>query len=118
MGIEYLFNQTLFTLHKLKSRNYMGSITCPDKAKLGWRHASYVPFVFGNHCEPWWSRDVIFIVSKLLNKQMIGIEWGTGTSTLWLAAHSNFTLAMEHDRAWQHGIMNISKSLHRNNLLV
>ena len=93
-SIEYVFNNTIHTLHKLKSRNYIESMICPNAAKLGWRHSSYVPFIFGNHCEPWWSRDAVYILSKLLNKNMIGIEWGTGSSSLWLSMLSNFTIAM------------------------
>eukprot|EP01083_Nonionella_stella_P098798 277916_1 len=116
--IEYLFNNTIHTLHQLKGKNYMESMICPDVAKMGWRHASYVPFIFGNHCEPWWARDAVFIISKLLNKNMFGIEWGAGVSSLWLAMLANFTVVMEHDKLWQNGVKEIAQKLDIRNLLI
>eukprot|EP01084_Bolivina_argentea_P208216 355088_1 len=116
--IEYLFNNTIHKLHKMKGNNYMESMICPNIAKLGWRHGSYVPYIFGNHCEPWWARDAVYIMSKLLNKQMIGIEYGTGISSIWLSMLTKYVIAMEHDKIWQIGVNNITKKLNVNNLLV
>lgn len=115
-SLESLFNHTIHTLYTLKARNYMESYSCPTIVHLGWRSGRYVPFMFGNHCEPWISRDAIYILSKILNKEMTLIEYGSGTSTIWLSTFVGFVVSSEDHPQWISNIKNSSQYLNINNI--
>jgi hypothetical protein len=51
---------------------------------------------------PWWTFDAIDEVERFLaaHPRARTFEWGSGVSTLWLAAHGAQVTSVEHDRAW------------------
>eukprot|EP01084_Bolivina_argentea_P138432 243707_1 len=106
--IERLFNNSIATLHTLKSHNYIEAMHCPSISKIGWRAPGYTPFIHGNDCEPWWARDAVYILSHILNKNMNAIEYSSGASTLWLSLHVKHLISMESSRIWFNRIVNIT----------
>ncbi len=106
--IEKLFNNSIKTLHTLKSRNYIEVMNCPTKSQIGWRAEGYTPFIFGTACEPWWSRDAVYILSHILNKDMNAIEYSMGASTLWLSMFVKDLISMEHIRDWFNIMVNLT----------
>ena len=113
---EYILNQTIKTLYAFKYKNFMNTMICNNIAKLGWRTKGFTPFITGNKCEPWWSRDIVYVISKLLNKNMKVLEYGSGTSTLWMSLFSKHILSMEGNKGWVDGLKNISNSLSIKNI--
>lgn len=49
---------------------------------------------------PWITPPIVFALEKLLNKDMIGYEFGSGRSTRFYAERMKHIYAIEHDEAW------------------
>lgn len=53
-----------------------------------------------NPDHPWLTPQAIWILDTWLTKDDIGIEWGSGKSTLWFAKRVKQLLSIEHDPVW------------------
>jgi predicted O-methyltransferase YrrM len=49
---------------------------------------------------PWLSARAIQLLSRLLRSDDVGLEWGSGRSTAWLARHISHLTSVEHDPEW------------------
>jgi predicted O-methyltransferase YrrM len=49
---------------------------------------------------PWLTKNANQILASYLQDSDIGLEFGSGRSTLWLAKHSQRLTSVEHDKAW------------------
>lgn len=50
--------------------------------------------------DPWLTSEATKFLDGWLRKSHAGLEWGTGRSTIWIAARVGRLLAVEHDRGW------------------
>jgi predicted O-methyltransferase YrrM len=57
-----------------------------------------------NPGQPWLTRTMIRILESLLVETDHGLEWGSGRSTLWLAARVARLTSVEHDAGWAHRV--------------
>jgi predicted O-methyltransferase YrrM len=55
-------------------------------------------FRYSDH--PWLTQQTNQILSTLLRPQDVGLEWGSGRSTLWFAKHIKHLTSVEHDETW------------------
>lgn len=55
---------------------------------------------------PWINRQAISILSYLLKPSDVGLEWGSGRSTLWFARRLAKLTSVEHDAIWHINIKN------------
>ena len=62
---------------------------------------------------PWICQDAIQILDNWLKPTDIGLEWGTGRSTIWLASKVTHIISVEHDPNWAETVM---KKLHDHGL--
>lgn len=55
---------------------------------------------------PWWTYAAIDYVDEHLRRHLGArvFEWGSGASTVWLAARADEVTAIEHDEAWAHAM--------------
>jgi len=60
----------------------------------------YKIFNFLYHKRPWTSPGSILFFEKALNKNMIGLEYGSGNSTLFFAIKFNKLISIEHNSEW------------------
>jgi hypothetical protein len=49
---------------------------------------------------PWLNAQANHILDGMLRKNDVALEWGSGRSTRWIAAHVGQLTSVEHDRAW------------------
>lgn len=63
---------------------------------------------------PWLTKDAVLILDKLLNQDDIGLEFGSGRSTVWFAKKINHLISIEHDKFW---FLKIKEKLENNNLI-
>lgn len=63
---------------------------------------------------PWLTKDAVLILDKLLNQDDIGLEFGSGRSTLWFAKKINHLISIEHDNFW---FSKIKEKLENSNLI-
>jgi protein-L-isoaspartate O-methyltransferase len=49
---------------------------------------------------PWWPLEAISAVNSELNKEMSVLEFGSGSSTLWLALRVKNVVSREHNEEW------------------
>lgn len=61
---------------------------------------NYKIFKLRNPGTPWTSQASIEIFKKILNKNMVGLEYGSGKSTLFFAARLKNLVSIEHDKEW------------------
>lgn len=50
--------------------------------------------------EPWWPKSVIPIIDKYINKDCNVLEFGSGSSTVWLASRAKHVTSIEDNKAW------------------
>ncbi len=61
---------------------------------------NYKLFKLLNPTTPWTSQASIRIFKKILNKDMIGLEYGSGNSTIFFSKYLKKVVSIEHDSAW------------------
>jgi hypothetical protein len=54
----------------------------------------------GDEFEPWITRDAISVLEKLIKKDFIGLEWGSGSSSVWFCERLKHLYTIEHDKEW------------------
>lgn len=82
------------------SKQYSGVAHCPDGQQTKVWRQPIGSEIIGNKCEPWWRRDAISLVSSLLQPWMIGLEFGGGSSSMWLAQRIAYLHIIEGDKDW------------------
>jgi hypothetical protein len=50
---------------------------------------------------PWWTQDTIASVERILKPDMRVFEWGSGSSTVWLAHRTRRVWSVDHDKFWR-----------------
>lgn len=50
---------------------------------------------------PWWTASTIAAVEKILRPDMNVFEWGSGSSTVWLARRARRIWSVDHDKFWR-----------------
>ncbi|MBA7620168.1 hypothetical protein ES703_27512 [subsurface metagenome] len=69
-----------------------------------WSHSNY----------PWLTQQANLILSTLLKPTDMGLEWGSGRSTIWFTQRVKYLTSVEHDEAWY---KKVSSKLKANNIL-
>lgn len=100
------YNEALSRLAKLKAASISEVSLCRNASlEIGWRQPEdLVPHLIGNKCEPWWVRDVIFLIHHLILPDWKVLEWGGGSSTVWLANHAESVTTIEDSGEWVHDL--------------
>ena len=74
---------------------YFPNYFCPQSYKIEFRPNGLSPHVLGNECAPGWPADILYILSQLLNKNMLAVQYGCGVSSIWLALYVNQLYAVD-----------------------
>jgi predicted O-methyltransferase YrrM len=63
---------------------------------------------------PWLTEAAVYFLDSWLRPSDKGIEWGSGRSTVWLAARVGSLLSIEHDEQWSRKVRDMlqEKGLH------
>lgn len=80
------------------------------------RYYFYENFSHKNY--PWLTQKANKWLSKNLNKSMIGLEFGSGKSTLWLANKTKFVHSIETNKDWYVKIKNQQKLYNNSNIKI
>jgi predicted O-methyltransferase YrrM len=72
--------------------------------------SNYKIFKILNNGTPWTSQASIAIFKKILNKKMVGLEYGSGKSTLFFAARLKKLVSIEHNKEWYDFVNNLLKA--------
>jgi len=65
---------------------------------------------------PWLTRTANQILAAYLKESDIGLEFGSGRSTLWFAKRVGHLTSVEHDEAWQKKVSQMLKDNHLSNV--
>lgn len=63
----------------------------------------------GNNCEPLISRQCLYILDHILNRNSVGLEWSSGSSTIWLGRRMKHLLSIENSEEWSNKVKAIVK---------
>lgn len=66
--------------------------------------------------EPWFTHGAIKFLEKILNKNMVIMEYGAGGSTGWFAQRTKHLISIEHNKKWYNSIYNYLRSKNINNV--
>jgi predicted O-methyltransferase YrrM len=58
---------------------------------------------------PWWTKEVIQIMDRVLKKSDNVLEFGSGRSSIWLANRCNHVTTVEHDIIWAEKVKNLAR---------
>lgn len=61
--------------------------------------------------DPWLTADAIRLLSGMLRPTDVGLEFGSGRSTSWLAARVAHLTSVEHDQSWHNRVSRELKEL-------
>lgn len=82
---------------------------CNDKDSLGSKRKSVVSV--GSNCEPWIARECIFVLDHILSNNYDGLEWSSGSSTIWLGYRIKSLISIENSYEWANRVRNITYRL-------
>ena len=82
------------------------------------RAATHTPDKTGTIWEPWLTRDAItwLEAASLNGGRGIGLEWGAGTSTPWLAQRLSQLYTIEHNLNWFNKVKEYMSQLYTNDI--
>jgi hypothetical protein len=66
--------------------------------------------------EPWFTKRANFILPLLVKKTDIGLEWGSGRSTIWFAKRIAHLTSIEHNKEWHEIIFSKLQNEHIKNV--
>jgi predicted O-methyltransferase YrrM len=66
--------------------------------------------------EPWLTPAVVHILDQHLTKEMIGLEFGSGRSTVWFARHLGKLTSIEHSPEWFKRVNNLLRNAGAHNV--
>ena len=58
---------------------------------------------------PWWTKEAVQIMDRILKRTDNVLEFGSGRSTIWLANRCNQITAVEHDKLWAEKVRNLAE---------
>lgn len=61
----------------------------------------YGPDKTGSEFEPWITRESIDLLDNLLRSEFVGLEWGSGSSSIWYLERLSYLYTIEHDILWK-----------------
>lgn len=79
---------------------------CDENEKLGDNREDDSKTV-GNNCEPWISRECIFVLDHILAYNSIGLEWSSGSSTIWLSYRLKSLISIENMEYWSNVVKTV-----------
>ncbi len=62
-----------------------------------------------NPNQPWIAQGAIRYCEQALDKSKVGLEWGSGGSSIWFGAHLKSLLSVEHDAMWHQKVTDMLK---------
>lgn len=103
------FHHAKAYVKRMKSigKNELFTLTeCPEKFSIGFRTTpgQIIPQFVGNTCEPWVARFALIFLDRLLDTEMKGLEWSTGSSTQWVLMRVKSLISIEHHAKWSKNV--------------
>lgn len=77
---------------------------------------SYYLFEKLNKDKPWITQDAIKILEDILQKNFIGVEFGSGRSTMWYAKRIQHLTSIEDHEGWYEEVLNQFKEANISNI--
>lgn len=84
--VVHFLNALKIMIH-YRNIGYFPIYSCPETLQsLEYRPTSLIPHIYSNGCSPNYSPDIIYLLSRILRTDMIGIQYGyTSSSSAWLS---------------------------------
>lgn len=76
----------------------------------------YKRYQKANPTHPWLTPDAISLLEQLLNKDMLGLEYGSGGSTSFFSKRLKHLVSVEHNSEWFDQVTNMLNNLNLNNV--
>jgi hypothetical protein len=85
---------------ELRRSNSYEILKCPEPQKIGFRPGDHTEDISGTTCEGWINRNIIMVLNHFLSSEFVGMEWSTGSGTLWLLRRLKKLYSVEHELPW------------------
>ena len=90
-----------------------------------WRHLTFI-YIYNRVKEiiyqkkysdhPWLTKSANLIIKSIIKKTDIGLEFGSGRSTIWFARHVSFLTSVENDKFWYEKVHQLILEKNINNI--
>ena len=88
---------------------------CPTKQQVGTRTGGHTNArKMGNSCEPWMTRGSIEALGHLLEPHHTGLEWSTGSGSIWMLRRLGSLYSIEHQGTWLAHVRSAVSTIWRN----
>ena len=84
----------------LKSTGSYMQLVCPPTHHLGDRPGDHTPNLVGSPCEAWQKRELAEVLWHVVDSDMVGLEWSSGSGTSWLLRRGMTMHSVEHCEPW------------------
>lgn len=91
---------------KLSSDQRIPVELCNKSDELGGNREKDVA-IMGTNCEPWISRECIYVLDHIIPSNAIGLEWSSGSSTIWLSYRLKSLISVENTESWSNEVKKI-----------
>ena len=85
---------------RLKHSQSYEVLVCPGAQQVGGRPHTHTPALMGTTCEGWLNREALMVLAHLLDASMVGVEWSSGSGTVWLLRRVLKLFSVEHVGEW------------------
>jgi len=85
---------------ELKRTGSFIQLNCPKGQTVGGRPGGHTPPRMGTPCEAWANREWIETLYSFFHSKMIGLEWSSGSGTLWTLRQVKHLYSIEHCKSW------------------
>ena len=88
--------EAVFIATELKRSDSYLQLMCPDNQAIGGRPPNHLPPVIGTTCEAWANREWMEVVWHVVDRNMIALEWSSGSGSLWTLRRGLTLYTVEH----------------------
>lgn len=88
--------EAVFVATELRRSNSYLQLMCPDNQAIGGRPSDHTPPAIGTTCEAWANREWMEVVWQVVDRNMMALEWSSGSGSLWTLRRGLTLHTVEH----------------------
>ena len=96
---QRLAHAVMIVAENLRAGSY-SELHCPKEQELGLRPPDHTRDVIGSKCEAWIARGMLMVLEFFLDPSMRGLEWSSGSGSIWSLRRLRSLHSVEHDLEW------------------
>ena len=88
--------EAVFVATELRRSDSYFQLICPSNQEIGMRPPDHIPPAIGTTCEAWANREWMEVVWQVVDRNMMALEWSSGSGSLWTLRRGLTLHTVEH----------------------